>query len=118
MTDKNERKLGANENSVPSENNIFRITDELVYQVNKSKKMIIVMIISLVVALPVLWHVAPIVSRSFFEIVGYGTIALAAVFMALGIRQWRLLSKWTKRYKLYKELQKRVDDTLDFEKDA
>src|SRR5579872_5521941 len=119
MTDKNERrKLGAKENSVPSENNIFRITDELVYQVDMSKKMIIVMIISLIVALPVLWHVAPIVRGSFFEIAGYGTIALAVLFVALGVRQWRLLSKWTKRYKLYKQLQKRVDDRLDFEKDA
>jgi protein-S-isoprenylcysteine O-methyltransferase Ste14 len=117
MTDKNE-KVGGNEKNVPSENNIFRITDELVYQVDKSKKMIIVMIISLIVALPVLWHVAPLVSTSFFEIAGYGTIILAIVFLALGVRQWRILSKWTSRYKVYKEMQKRVDAELDFEKDT
>ncbi|MHB1909437.1 MAG: hypothetical protein ACYCQJ_11300 [Nitrososphaerales archaeon] len=70
------------------------------------------------IALPVLWHVAPIVSKSFFEIAGYGTIILAIAFLVLGVRQWMILSKWTKRYKLYKELQKRVDDRLDFEKDA
>jgi hypothetical protein len=120
MTDENEKARG-NENNLPSENNIFRITDELVYQVDRTKKMIILMIITLIIALPVLWHVAPIVSKSFsssFEIAGYGTIILAIVFLVLGVRQWMILSKWTKRYKLYKELQKRVDDRLDFEKDA
>ncbi|MFL6309847.1 MAG: hypothetical protein ACJ70T_07600 [Nitrososphaera sp.] len=33
--------------------NIFRITDEIVHQLNKTKKMIILMIISIVVVLPV-----------------------------------------------------------------
>jgi uncharacterized membrane protein len=121
MTDENKKKVGANENDLPTENNIFRITDELVYQVDRTKKMIILMIITLIIALPVLWHVAPIVSRSFsssFEITGYVTILLAVVFLTLGVRQWMTLSKWTKRYRLYKELQKRVDERLDFEKDA
>jgi hypothetical protein len=112
-------KKRIDEDEVPSENNILRITDELVYQVDKSKKMLLITIISLIVALPVLWHVAPIVSKNFvapFEITGYGTVVLAAIFAVIGVRQWRILSRWTSRYKMYKELQKRVDDKLDFEK--
>lgn len=103
----------------PSENNIFRITDELVNQVDKSKKMMIIMIITIIVALPVLWHVVPVITKSSpgtSVIAGYGTVVIAVVFVALGVRQWSLLSKWTSRYRLYKELQKRVDEKLDFEK--
>jgi high-affinity Fe2+/Pb2+ permease len=99
----------------PSTENIFRITDELVRQVDKTKKMVIVMIVAIVVAVPVSWHVAPLLGTSDnFRIVGYFTIAIAAIFIAIGVRQWLQLSKWTKRYKTYKELQKKVDKELDF----
>ncbi len=115
MTEPNENK-----SDTPSENNIFRITDELVNQVDKSKKMMIILIITLIIALPVLWHAVPVITKSSpgtSVIAGYGTVVIAVIFVALGVRQWSLLSKWTTRYKLYKELQKRVDDKLDFEKD-
>jgi hypothetical protein len=36
-------------------------------------------------------------------------------FAVVGIRQWIVLSKWTKKYKEYKELQKEVDKKFDFE---
>jgi hypothetical protein len=48
-------------------------------------------------------------------VVGYITIAIAALFLAIGVRQWLLLSKWTSKYKRYKELQKKIDEKLDFE---
>ena len=118
MTNPNENEKRTDEDSALSENNIFRITDELVNQIDKTKKMIIIMIITLILALPVVWHVAPLVSKSFFVIAGYGTVALAVIFVIIGVRQSMLLSKWTARYRLYKELQKTVDDKLDFEKDA
>jgi len=108
----------ARDNEDVTANNIFRITDELVYQVDKTKKMIIIMIIAVVVAVPVSWHVAPIFGGSNnFRLVGYATILIAAIFLAIGVRQWFVLSKWTKKYKNYQALQKRIDDKLDFEKD-
>jgi high-affinity Fe2+/Pb2+ permease len=103
-----------------SENNIFRITDELVSQVDKTKKIVVVMIVAIIVAIPLSWHLVPIVSSSSgrnFMLVGYVTILIAALFLAIGIRQWMVLSKWTRNYKTYKELQKKVDEKLDFDND-
>jgi hypothetical protein len=37
------------------------------------------------------------------------------LFIAVGVRQGLILSKWTSEYKKYKELQKRIDEKLDFE---
>jgi hypothetical protein len=35
----------------------------------------------------------------------------------IGIRQWFVLSKWTKKYKQYKQLQKKIDEKLDYDND-
>ena len=79
--------------------------------------MVIIVIAAIVIGIPVAWHVAPLLGQSDnFRIVGYFTIGLSAIFIALGVRQWTLLSKWTRRYRAYKELQKKVDEKLDFEK--
>jgi hypothetical protein len=98
-----------------SSENIFRIADELVKQVNRTKKFVLIMILALVVAVPVSWHLAPLVTGTGFRIVGYTAIAVAAIFLGIGARQWIVLSTWTKKYKSYKELQKKIDEKLDFE---
>jgi hypothetical protein len=33
------------------------------------------------------------------------------------IRQWFVLSKWTKKYKQYKQLQKKIDEKVDYDND-
>ncbi len=102
----------------PSTENIFRITDELVSQVDRTKKLVIIMIIAIVIAVPVSWHAAPLLtssSSSSFRAVGYVTIIIALIFLGIGVRQWLVLSKWTSKYKKYKELQKKIDEKLDFE---
>ena len=100
-----------------SADNIFRIADELVSQVDRSKKLVVLMIVAVIVAIPVSWHVAPLLTGTpdSFRIVGYLTILIAAIFLAVGVRQWLVLSKWTRKYKLYKEKQKKIDQQLDFE---
>jgi len=35
----------------------------------------------------------------------------------IGIRQWFVFSKWTKKYKQYKQLQKKIDEKLDYDND-
>ncbi|HSA76027.1 MAG TPA: hypothetical protein VLE02_00660, partial [Nitrosarchaeum sp.] len=35
--------------------------------------------------------------------------AISVGWLAIGIRQWVVLSKWDKRYKLFKENQKEID---------
>lgn len=80
--------------------------------------MVLVMIVAVIIAVPVSWHVAAFVKGIAFSVVGYTAIAVAILFLAIGVRQWRLLSKWTRGYKAYKEKQKKVDEKLDFDKDS
>ncbi len=46
--------------------------------------------------------------------------AIVIVFLlswiAMGIRQWFVLSKWTQRYEIYKELQEKINQELDYER--
>ena len=41
-------------------------------------------------------------------------ILVSLVWLGIGIRQWFVLSKWSKKYERYKELQKRIDEKLDY----
>jgi hypothetical protein len=99
--------------------NILRIADELVSQVDKAKKYVITMIVAVIVAIPLSWHVTPFFLGTpyNFRVAGIVTILAAVAFVAVGVRQWMTLSKWTERYKVYKGLQARIDAKLDFEGD-
>jgi uncharacterized membrane protein len=107
---------GGGEREVTSEN-ILRIADELVRQVDVTKRLIIVMVVAFIVGVPLSWHVAPLLLGMpyDFRVAGVVSIAIAAVFVAVGVRQWVVFSKWTQRYKAYKELQRKVDAQLTFE---
>lgn len=124
--------------------NIFRITDEIVHQLNKTKKMIILMIVSIVIVLPATHIISfvligdmafdgsnegrpPWFDRSddggppngnpAFRIVQAVVIGTILFWLAIGIRQWFVFSKWTKKYKQYKDLQKKIDEKLDYDSD-
>jgi hypothetical protein len=117
--------------------NIFRIMDEIVGHLNKTKKMVILMIISIIIVLPVT-HIITFVligdtgfddgGRSRFDRSGGGppdnpafrivqavVIGTILFWIGIGIRQWFVLSKWTKKYKQYKQLQKKIDEKLDYD---
>ena len=38
------------------------------------------------------------------------------VWMGVGIRQWIVFSRWKRKYQEFKALQKKVEESLDFEK--
>lgn len=97
--------------------NILRIADELVSQVDKTKKVVIVMVLAVIVGVPFSWHVTPLLLGTpyNFRVAGIVTILIALVFVAVAINQWMAFSKWTERYKAYKELQRKIDAELDFE---
>jgi hypothetical protein len=99
--------------------NILRIADELVGQVDRAKRYVVYMIVAIIVAIPLSWHVTPLFLGTpyNFRVAGIVTILVAAAFVAVGLKQWMALSKWTERYKAYKELQAKVDAKLDFEDD-
>jgi hypothetical protein len=121
--------------------NIFRITDEIVHQLNKTKKMVILMIVSIVIVLPATHIISfvligdgafdssnegrpPWFDRSdgagppnnpAFRIVQAVVIGTVLFWLGIGIRQWFVFSKWTKKYKQYKDLQKKIDEKLDYD---
>jgi hypothetical protein len=97
--------------------NILRIADELVSQVDKTKKIVIIMVVAVIVGIPFSWHVTPLLLGSpyNFRVAGVVTIVIALVFVAVAINQWMAFSKWTERYKAYKDLQRKIDEKLDFE---
>ncbi|MBI3023427.1 MAG: hypothetical protein HYY68_06840 [Thaumarchaeota archaeon] len=99
-----------------SPDGILRISDELVHEVDRSKRLVLIIIAAIVVAVPVSWHLSPILLGSPYRgLAGFGTIVIAIAFLAIGVRQWLVLSKWTGRYRAYKELQRKIDEKLDFE---
>jgi hypothetical protein len=118
-----------------STENIFQIMDEIIYQINKTKKMLIIMIVTTMIIVPVAFAVTfalfgphergPPFQRGEgpgndfgpggFNPVVLIPIAVFLVWMGLGIRQWLIFSKWTRKYELYKELQKKIDEKLDYD---
>lgn len=122
----------------------FRIMDEIICQINKTKKMFIMMIVTIMVIVPVSiviifatfgppfggsggggawwWQQhqggppGPPAFSPAFDAVRILITVVVLVWLVLGIRQWFVLSKWTNKYKIYKELQKKIESKLDFEK--
>lgn len=121
MTDKDDK----------SPNNIFKIMDEVISQINKTKKMFIVMILTLMIIPPLSFVVTTaIIDLPFEDMHGPGHMGpppfwsfrhlpflIALVWLGIGIRQWFVLSGWTKKYAKYKKLQEDVDKKLDDESD-
>jgi cell division protein FtsL len=118
--------------------NIFQIMDELVRQLNKTKKMFLIMIVSIVVVVPgtfiatfalaggeSFWDGGPPhdgpsdgpPSGAAFGIARAIVAVFVIAWIVVGVRQWFILSKWTQRYELYKELQKKIDEKLDYDDD-
>jgi len=117
--------------------NLFQIMDGIISQLNKTKKMFIVMILTLMILPPISFVIvfASLGPPMFFAGRGehhpegfgpgfwHGPFALARivpiiiffVWLGIGIRQWFVLTKWTKKYERYKELQKKIDEKLDYD---
>jgi hypothetical protein len=108
---------------------IFRTMDEIIFQLNKTKKMFIVMILTVMIIPPVAFMIGTAIfdppidmpektgsgdaPKPKFVIFRIIPLVISAVWLGIGIRQWMVLSKWTKRYDRYKKLQEEVDKKLD-----
>jgi cell division protein FtsL len=126
--------VGASKDDKPAQN-IFQIMDEVVRQLNRTKKMFLIMIVSIIVVVPgtfvvtfalsgggPFWTGQQHVGGPFPDSVAFGiaraiVIVFVLAWVVIGIRQWFVLSKWTQRYELYKELQKKIDEKLDYDED-
>jgi cell division protein FtsL len=142
--EENELVGQSKDNNKPTQN-IFQIMDEIVRQLNRTKKMFLIMTVSVIVVVPgtfivtfallggsSFWSGGPPVGggpndgggdgsggppdESAFGIARAIVIVFLIAWIVIGIRQWFVLSKWTQRYEIYKELQKKVNEKLlDYE---
>lgn len=116
-----------------SRENVFKIMDGIIDQLNKTKRTFILMVITIMVVIPVSFAISFAVSGPPFPYHGGGPwgdrpgpdpdtdafwparaipFLLALAWLAVGIRQWFILSKWTKKYETYRELQRKIDEKL------
>jgi hypothetical protein len=115
--------------------NLFQIMDGIILQLNKTKKMFILMILTLMILPPISFVITFTVlgPPMFFDggmqhhegfEGGFGPgfalaraipILIFIVWLGIGIRQWFVLSKWTKKYERYRELQKKIDAKLGYD---
>lgn len=140
--------------------NIFEIMDGTLAHLNKTKKMFVFMILTVLILPPIALLVAvsvfdsPFQERiqqrsmmieeleqmvsddfpqeqvdeiiellgtprgfSFFKGPQFLIFVISIIWLGIGIRQWIVLSKWSKKYERYKEKQKEIDKKLDEELD-
>jgi hypothetical protein len=139
MTDPNEPPLpskddGGGDNaekrrdaSSPPTENLFKIMDEVINQLNVTKRMFIVMILSVMILPPltlvVSFAIADAVTEGhpwffvrrdpwLFGIARNLPLIISLVWLGIGIRQWFVLSSWAKRYQRFKDRQKEVERKL------
>lgn len=99
--------------------NLLEILDNVINQLDFTKKMVIIMILSFITIVPISAVVIGVLSESNRDLGVAIPIIAAAVFivwLGVGIRQWIVFSKWSQKYRMYKELQRKLDERLDFDK--
>lgn len=98
--------------------NLLEILDNVIRQLNFTKKIIIIMVISFITVVPVSAVVINAVTGGNNPGVAIPIIAAAVFFiwLGVGIRQWIVFSRWTQKYRQYRDLQDRLEERLDFEK--
>ena|SRR5215510_7331972 len=122
-----------------SKENLFQIMDGIIDQLNFTKKIFIIMIITIMIIPPLSFAVTfalfgppfPFEQSGrllhekfgpqqpqfghYFGIARFVPFLISLVWLGIGIRQWFVLSKWTKKYERYKELQRKIDQKLDYD---
>ena len=111
-----------------STDNIFKIMDGIIFQLNRTKKMFIIMILTVMILPPLIFLITASVFDPPFEHMSkpergippfwsfkHIPLMISLVWLGIGIRQWFVLSRWTKKYGKYKELQEEIDKKLDDE---
>lgn len=98
--------------------NLLEILDNVIHQLDFTKKMVIIMVVSFFTVVPITAIVINSLAHrddlQFVIPVVYSLVFLG--WLGVGIRQWIVFSRWTQKYRLYKEVQKKLDERLDFDK--
>lgn len=112
MTDDDSSRKGTAYENLPE------MIDNVIRQLDFMRKIIIIMVLSFIIIVPIIAYIG-LLSQSTAGVGVYIPIIGGAVFLAwlgVGIRQWIVFSKWLRKFRLYKERQKELEDLLDFEK--
>ena len=129
-------------NNTRSDSSIFYIMDGIIDQLNKTKKLFIIMLLTIMIIPPIAFMLTFMLFGFPFHDGGYNNwtrndswgdgssstsnsgfhspfrylplipVIVFIVWLGIGIRQWFILSKWDKKYKKYRELQKKIDKDL------
>jgi hypothetical protein len=111
--------------------NVFKIMDGIIDQLNRTKRTFILMVITIMVVIPLSFAISSaIIEKPYpfhegrwgppgagpdqpnFLLVRTIPFFIALIWLGVGIRQWFVLNKWTKKYEHYKEMQKKLDEKL------
>jgi hypothetical protein len=109
---------GSNSKKGTAHENLPEMIDNIIRQMDFNRKIIIIMVLSFVIIVPIIAYIG-ILSQSTAGVGKFIPIIGGAVFLAwlgVGIRQWIVFSRWLRKFRLYKERQKELEDLLDFEK--
>jgi len=113
--------------SSPPTENLFKIMDEVINQLNVTKRMFIVMILTIMILPPltlvISFAIADAVTEGhpwfflrrdpwLFGIARNLPLIISVVSLGIGIRQWFILSSWAKRYQRFKDRQREVERKL------
>jgi hypothetical protein len=98
--------------------NLLEILDNVIHQLDFTKKIVIIMVVSFFTVVPITAIVInSLANRDDLQFVIPLVYSLVFLFwLGVGIRQWIVFSRWAQKYRLYKELQRRLDERLDFDK--
>jgi hypothetical protein len=138
--DDNNNKDNSENNNTRSDSSIFYIMDGIIDQLNKTKKLFIIMLLTIMIIPPIAFMLTFMLFgfpfhgddhnnwtrngswgddsssnsgfNSSFRYLPLIPVIVFIVWMGIGIRQWFVLSKWDKKYKKYRELQKKIDKDL------
>jgi hypothetical protein len=127
----------SNTNDDQPKENPFQIMDGIILQLNRTKKMFILMILTIMIIPPIAFTVTfALLGPPFpfhdggphdrfgpgfnpsFAIARVIPFLISLIWLGIGIWQWFVLSKWTKKYERYKELQKKIDEKLSDDDNA
>jgi energy-coupling factor transporter transmembrane protein EcfT len=118
LADRIDRGSGRIKKEGTAHENLLEILDNVIHQLDFTKKMLIIMVVSFFTVVPitaiVINSLAHGADLQFVIPVVYSLVFL--VWLGVGIRQWIVFSRWTQKYRLYKEVQKKLDERLDFDK--
>jgi uncharacterized membrane protein len=108
--------------------NLFKIIDGTVSQIDKTKKIFLIVLIGIAVIPPVTLVLTTISSPpnehgpggpggiagtlSFLFSTRNVPLIVSLAALVIGIWQWFALTKWTKRYRRYKKLQREIDEEV------